>query len=116
MKLGLAPTLAVSLLASPASADGVVRLRTNAAADPLGIDTPRPHFSWALESDRRGVLQTRYHVLVASRPELLRAGRADVWDSGDVASDEPASSYAGPALRSRTRYFWSVRVRASAMG
>jgi len=59
------------------------------------------------------VLQTSYHVLVATRPELLRIGRADVWDTHEVRSAEPAVVYAGPALRPRTRYYWSVRVAAT---
>ena len=91
----------------------VVRLETNAAASPLGIDTPNPRFSWALESALRGVMQTRSRVLVASRPDLLRPGEADVWDSGDAASSDPFVVYGGPELKSRTRYFWSVRVEAS---
>ncbi len=33
-----------------------------------------------------------------------------MWNSGAVASDDPFAEYGGPALGSRTRYFWSVRV------
>jgi alpha-L-rhamnosidase len=98
--------MASLLAASPAAADGVVRLRTNAAAEPLGIDTPLPRFSWALESQRRGVMQTAYRVRVTQ-------GRAEVWDSGRVTSQDPWVVYAGPRLRSRTRYEWRVRVWAS---
>jgi alpha-L-rhamnosidase len=58
-------------------------------------------------------MQTTYHVLVASRPELVREGSADVWDSGEVASADPWCRYEGPRLRSRTRYYWSVRVSAT---
>ena len=86
------------------------RLETNAAPQPLGIDDRAPRMTWALVSERRGVMQAAYRVLVASTPELCREGKADVWDSGRIASSDPWSVYAGPALRSRTRYFWSVRV------
>jgi alpha-L-rhamnosidase len=88
----------------------VVLLRTNATPEALGIDTPLPRLDWRLESDRRGVLQNAYRVLVASKPELLREGSADVWDSGSVVSPDPWCAYGGPALRSRTRSYWSVRV------
>jgi alpha-L-rhamnosidase len=91
----------------------VVQLQTDAASEPLGIDTPVPRLTWVLTSARRGVMQTAYHVLVASRPELVREGRADIWDSGDVASADPWCLYKGPKLRSRTRYYWSVRVSAT---
>jgi alpha-L-rhamnosidase len=108
MRQSVAPcfVLGVALLAPLAAAEGVVRLRTNAAAEPLGIDTPRPRFSWALESERRGVMQTAYRVRVVQ-------GRATVWDSGRVASQDPFVTYAGPPLGSRTRYQWSVRTWAS---
>ena len=63
-----------------------------------------------LVSGRRGVMQTAYRVLVASEPALARDGKADVWDSGQVTSSDPWIVYAGPALKSRTRYYWTVRV------
>src|ERR1044071_619452 len=91
----------------------LAHLETDAAAQPLGIDDRAPRFSWALVSGRRGVLQTAYRLLVASRPELAREGRADVWDSGRVASSDPWVLYAGAALKSRTRYYWTVRVWAT---
>jgi alpha-L-rhamnosidase len=91
----------------------VARLETNAAPQPLGIDDPVPRFSWALVSGRRGVMQAAYRVLVASTLELGREGHADVWDSGRIRSSDPWALYAGPTLRSRTRYYWSVRVWAT---
>ena len=91
----------------------LVRLETEAAANPLGIDSRNPRFTWALASTRRGVMQTRYRVLVATRSALVRPAAADVWDSGDVESSDPFVVYGGPPLKSRTRYFWSVRVDAA---
>ena len=94
------------------SGAGVVlsRLETNAAPEPLGIDTPAPRFTWQLASDRRGVMQAAYRVLVASRADLASEGGADVWDSGRVTSSDPWCAYGGPRLASRTRYHWTVRV------
>ena len=88
-------------------------LETNAATDPLGIDDKAPRLSWHLESPQRGVLQTGYRVLVASRPELLREGRADLWDSKDAAISDPWVYYAGKPLASRSRYFWTVQARGT---
>lgn len=96
--------------ATPSHSLAVVRVETNASASPLGIDDPAPRLSWVLRGAGRGIVQTSYRVLVASRPELLREGRADVWDSGQVQSADPWARYGGPALRPRTRYHWSVRV------
>lgn len=91
----------------------LARLETNAAERPLGIDDRAPRLSWALAGAQRGVRQTAYRVLVASSEELAREGRADVWDSGRVESKDPWVVYAGPALKSRTRYYWTARAWAA---
>ena len=95
------------------SAAGVDGLEVNGAREPLGIDDPFPRFTWRLTGDRRDVAQSGYRLLVASRAELLKPGTADVWDSGTVTSRDPSARYAGPPLKSRTRYFWTVRVMAT---
>ena len=91
----------------------VTRLEADDAAEPLGIDARAPLLRWRLASNRRGVAQTSYRVLVATRPELLREGRADVWDSNETDGTEPWVVYAGKPLVSRTRFYWTVRARAS---
>ena len=102
--------LAVLLMAAPAEAADVTGLETNATATPLGIDDATPQLRWRLESDQRAVTQASYRVVVATTAAKAAAGQGDVWDSGEVASSAQAVDYAGPALASRTRYFWSVRV------
>ena len=90
----------------------LTRLETNDAAQPLGIDDRRPRLSWALDSPRRGISQTAFRVLVASTPELAREGRADIWDSQQLASADPFVVYAGPALKSRSRADLCLETRA----
>ncbi|MET7791869.1 alpha-L-rhamnosidase [Streptomyces sp900116325] len=76
---------------------------------PLGLDVPQPRLSWPLASDEPGQAQTAYQIRVAGSPGHL--AKPDVWDSGKVMSpDSVLVPYAGPALSSRTRYYWSVRV------
>ncbi|MER7811641.1 alpha-L-rhamnosidase [Streptomyces sp900116325] len=76
---------------------------------PLGLDVPQPRLSWPLASDEPGQAQTAYQIRVAGSPGRL--AKPDVWDSGKVMSpDSVLVPYAGPALSSRTRYYWSVRV------
>ncbi len=97
--------------AEEAAALSAADLRCEYLADPIGIDAPRPRFSWTLRSDRRAQLQTAYRLLVASRPELLAEGKADIWDSGKVETDRTAQIvYGGPPLRSRQLCYWTVRV------
>ncbi|WP_239092232.1 alpha-L-rhamnosidase [Streptomyces sp. SID14478] len=76
---------------------------------PLGVDAARPRFGWRLGSQRRGLAQGAYRILVASTPGRLAPGRTDVWDSGRTScADSVAVLYDGPRLRPSTRYFWTV--------
>jgi alpha-L-rhamnosidase len=79
--------------------------------NPLGIDVAAPHLSWQSNNSERNWRQAAYEILVASRAENLEPGSADVWDSGRRNSSESVDiPYAGPQLRSKTRYYWTVRV------
>lgn len=79
--------------------------------NPLGIDVAAPRFSWQLVSDRNGARQIAYRILVASDPDLLSEGKADLWDSGRVETDQSVHvAYAGPRLQSRQRVYWQVTV------
>src|SRR5258705_7511682 len=103
--IALAVSLPLHAQGNPRSAALLLlatHLEADAATDPLGIDDPAPRLSWHLESPRRGVMQSAYRILVATRPELLREGRADLWDSNDIPSAEPWALYQGRPLTSRT--------------
>ena len=65
----------------------VTNLRTEQLKNPLGIDTRQPRLGWRIESDEQNVMQTAYHILVASSPELLAQGKGDMWDSGKIETD-----------------------------
>jgi len=85
-------------------------LEVNATPEVLGIDDPHPRFSWQISTARPHTQQTRFRLLVATKPELLSPGRVDVWDSQIVSTDATAVVYAGPTLKSRTRYYWSIKI------
>ena len=90
-------------------------LRTEYRVNPLGVDTPAPRLSWELVSlspSARGLRQAAYQVLVASDATRLNVDAADLWNSGEVGSDETAHiTYAGARLKSRARCWWCVRCR-----
>ncbi|TDD59611.1 alpha-L-rhamnosidase [Kribbella antibiotica] len=102
----LAAMMIVGSSTAGASPPGTVRateLRVDNTVNPLGIDNATPAFSWQLTGSGR---QTAYRVVVGTA-----RGRADVWDSGRIASDESIGiQYGGPALQSSTRYYWTVQV------
>jgi len=78
--------------------------------EPVGLVEAKPRLSWMVESSDRGDMQTAWQVLAATEAELLGPGRADLWDSGRVASSETLGvPYAGQPLKSGQRVFWKVR-------
>lgn len=89
----------------------VGKLQTERMECPLNIESQHPRLSWILESDQRGVMQQAYRILVASSPDRLAEGAADLWDSGRVVSDESVwVPYEGKSLKSNARCFWKVKV------
>jgi alpha-L-rhamnosidase len=79
-------------------------LRCEYQLNPLGIDSKEPRLSWKLASNQRGATQSAYQIQVSD-------GLGGLWDSGKVLSDQSLHiPYHGPALRSRQRCTWRVRV------
>ena len=124
LRLGAAITLPLALLAlaltgasapgaqaSAAQAPVVGSLTTEDVTNPLGIDSGQPDLGWVISSAARGVSQARYEIRVAENEGSLAGGRNLLWDSGSVSSGQSFDvQYGGPALTSRTRYYWQVRV------
>lgn len=83
----------------------ITKLTCEYQSAPLGLDELYPRFGWQLRSDKRGVMQTAYHIQVA----LDNTFSALVWDSGSVKSDASTHvTYNGSALRCCTRYFYRI--------
>lgn len=83
--------------------------------NPTGLDVNQPRFSWTLEPTNEsefGQKQTAYRILVASNPKLLKADKADVWDTGWVTSDNmQLIKFDGKKLLSDHTYYWKVIVK-----
>jgi alpha-L-rhamnosidase len=101
----------MAALGQTSGQSGPKHLQVDNLTHPLGIDDATPRFSWQLQDAAHGARQIAYRVQVATRPEVLSEGNADVWDSGKVASGQSLNvKYAGPAVKPSTRYFWRVEV------
>ncbi len=87
------------------------QLRCEYLENPLAVQPEQPRLSWILESDRRGTMQTAYHILAARSPETLASDKGDLWDTGKVNSDQALHiAYAGKPLSSGQPVWWKVRV------
>ena len=106
------PTMFLPLATRAVAPDpiSVIALRVEYMTNPVGIDSSKPRFSWQLQSERRGTIQTSYQVQVARSERELHTSQL-VWDSGKVRSAESTQRvYEGPPLQSSQRYYWHVRV------
>jgi alpha-L-rhamnosidase len=97
----ITPLLIVVLTQQPL---GVSGLRVEYLTNPLGIDAERPRLSWRMTSAERNTVQAAYQLQVTRNERLI-------WDTGRTAGDSSVFvEYGGPALESRRRYGWRVRV------
>ena len=77
--------------------------------DPEAIDIPDPRLSWINVSRTNGEFQTAYRIRVAGTRRGL--GKADMWDSGKVASDRSFGvRYEGKAFGTAQDCWWQVKV------
>ena len=80
-------------------------LKTENLNCPIGIDVSKPHFSWVLESDERGIVQVSYNI------KVWDSNGGMLWDSGEVISKEQTGiEYDGSSLTSLSAYHWTVSV------
>ena len=108
--LGLTFT-GTSAFGAQSSPPVVSSLTTGNMTDPLGIDTSQPLLGWIISSAARGVSQSKYEIRVAMDENNLVSGRDLTWDSHTVKSAQSFDvPYGGPALASKTRYYWQVQV------
>jgi arylsulfatase A-like enzyme len=69
----------------------------------------QPEFSWMLPS--QAVLQKGYQILVSSTKELIDNNVGDVWNSGNVRSNQSVNvEMGGKPLKENAGYFWKVRI------
>ena len=107
--------LYVILLALPlqlsAAKISLYDLKTENLANPMGLDTTVPRFSWKINASERNLVQTSYQILVASSKVLLDRNEGDLWNSGEVQSaDQLWIPYKGTKLISNQRAYWKVRI------
>ncbi len=86
-------------------------LRCENLKNPLGVDSSEPRLSWKIASTKNGTEQVAFQILVASNPRLLKAGKADFWNSGKIQSSSCVLvAYKGKRIDSGAFAWWKVRV------
>ncbi|MEZ5044763.1 MAG: family 78 glycoside hydrolase catalytic domain [Saprospiraceae bacterium] len=68
-----------------------------------------PEYSWGVPEG--AVFQSAYQVLVASSQTNIDNNNGDIWDSGQVRSNQSSEIvHAGKELANGQTYFWKVRI------
>ncbi|NQT27749.1 family 78 glycoside hydrolase catalytic domain [candidate division KSB1 bacterium] len=88
----------------------VVNPRVEYKVNPVGIDVKNPRMSWEILSEKRNTRQTAYAIQYASSLQKLEEVEDLLWNV-KVESDRSIHVvYDGPALKSRDRVYWQVKV------
>lgn len=104
-----------AVLPSPGAArkPAVGHLRCEYLREPLGIDARTPRLTWEIDAERE-FRQAFCRVSVATSPDLLWKGKADMWHSPRISGTASRVVYAGKPLSAHTRYYWQVEVWSTA--
>jgi alpha-L-rhamnosidase len=94
---------------TPAFAQGgqISGLKCENAVNPRGVKAEHPQFGWTWGPP---TTPRAYQILVASSEEKLQADIGDLWDSGQVRTDQKSAVYQGKPLTSLQRCYWKLRV------
>lgn len=91
----------------------IINFKTEYSINPICIETKKPRFSWAYELSNNFV-QSSYKILVATSEALLTENTADMWNSGEVLSQQNINIvYAGNELKNCGRYFVKIIVKTT---
>jgi alpha-L-rhamnosidase len=83
-------------------------LKCEYIANPLGIDTPHPRFTWQMTDGRQGAMQTAFQVFIGTDSMQVANESGNVWDSGKITSSQNLVKYPGTLLTPFTKYYWGV--------
>ena len=87
------------------------KITINYKVNPIAIETKQPNFSWVVNAHGFNKSQSKYHILVASAKDKLNESDADIWNSGEVKSNQSTFvKYGGKTLKAFQKYFWKVKI------
>ncbi|MES2456802.1 MAG: family 78 glycoside hydrolase catalytic domain [Bacteroidota bacterium] len=79
--------------------------------NPLSVETAAPRMSWKISSTLKNTLQTSYEIRVGTDKSALTSGKHVFWKGAKNTDQSVLITYDGPALSSKTLYYWQVRIK-----
>jgi len=92
------------------SAQSLVALKTEYLINPIGLDDPKPRFTWQMNDAKPGATQTAYRILIDIDSSSLINEKAAIWNTGWIKSNNNLAIFSGESLKPFTKYFWRVDV------
>ncbi len=86
------------------------RLQCEYLTSPLGIDAQQPRLTWQLSGCVPGTYQKAYSLVLGTDSLSVSSGIGNVWQSGNVSSDDMLVVLPAGILKSFTRYYWKVTL------
>ena len=92
------------------------QLRCEYKENPIGIDISTPRLSWKIESSKKNVKQTYYHVQISKSYSNLECNEGLILDTGKIKSDEVFYVVDSIKLEPETDYYWHVGIEITEDG
>jgi len=86
----------------------VKNLTVDHLVNPFSIDHTHPRFSWKINSEAKNTMQASYEIRVGKDPSMAKD---QVWTVKNSSDQSVLVPYNGPDLKSKTKYYWQVRVK-----
>lgn len=77
---------------------------------PIGIDTEIPRFKWKLKSNKEGVKQKSYYIVVGIDSLEVAKGNGAMWQYKAENNGASLIEYKGKKLQPFTKYYWGVQI------
>ena len=92
----------------------LINLKCEYLVNPIGVDAPKPRFTWQMVSNKKAAKQTAYRILVGADSAQIYTGKNSIWDSGRINTATNLAEYNGPPLQPFSKYYWQVLVEDEA--
>lgn len=79
--------------------------------NPLSVETSAPRMSWKINAAAKNTTQASYEIRVGTDKNEVSKGKNIFWKSAKNTDQSVLIAYDGPALESKKRYYWQVRIK-----